>query len=155
MRYVLAILLGAFIPIGAPSQSRGRVEAHAYYLFLASPPKGCEGCYVPLLVTATRLEDLAKQKQDEQCTLITTYERDSLVGNPRLVAVSPAAVRPKERIVSILDGLYRYQEIGAEEVLLLLEHPDGKIAISRIDDMRVPSADQLSGLIARFRTVKE
>ena len=51
-----------------------------------------------LLVTTTRLEEMAKAKRDEQCIVITTYERDSIVGAPqRGVAVSAASIQPLER----------------------------------------------------------
>ena len=34
-----------------PRWKRGRLLTHAYYLFLAGAPQGCEDCYVPLLIS--------------------------------------------------------------------------------------------------------
>lgn len=129
-------------------------QAHGYYLYLAEPPKGCEDCYVPLLVTTTRLEEMEKQKPYEPSIVITTYERDSLVGPPRRAVVATSDGDPHERKVRVDGRLYRYQEVSASEVLALLEHPEGSIPISRIPSMRIPSAAELAELIARFRAVK-
>jgi hypothetical protein len=161
MKQILAVLIGGLatpclaFTVYTQSPSVGRVQAHGYYLFLAQAPNGCEDCYVPLLVTQTRLEDLARDKRDEQAIVLTTYERDSIVGSPRVVVVSAAAVQPQERHVTVLDRRYRYQEISASEALSLLEHPGGVIAISRILSMRIPSADELADLLARFRAAKQ
>jgi hypothetical protein len=161
MKQILTPLAGgmaiASLVLAVPrGQSRADAggDAHAYYLFLAEPPKGCEICYVPLLVTTRRLEDLAKERADEQCLVITTYERDSIVGPPKSAKVLARDIRPAERYVRVLDRLYRYQEISAGEVLTLLEHPEGKIPISRIPQMRIPSVDELADLTARFRALK-
>jgi hypothetical protein len=162
MKHVSASLVGglgaaflAVVGLHGQSQPAAAVEAHAYYLFLADPPKGCEGCYIPLLVTTTRLEAIAKEKRDEPSILITTYERDSLVGPPRRVIVADTDVSTPERHVRVQDRRYHYQEISASEVLALLERPNGVIPISRTSGMSVPSARELADLIARFRAVKE
>ena len=154
---LVAGLIAASVVLAVPrgqSRSDARIEGYAYYLFLAERPVSCEDCYVPLLVTSKRLDDVAKERGDQQCVVITTYERDSIVGVPRGVAVSAADVKPPERHMRVRNRPYRYQEVSASEVLGLLEHARGTIPISRIPEMRVPSADELADLIARFRTVK-
>ena len=139
-----------------PGQARSDpARAHAYYLFLAQAPSGCEDCYIPLLVTQTRLEDLAREKRDEPAIVVTTYERDSLVGPPRGVVVPAAALLPRERRITLLDRRYHYQEVAASEVLALLERPGGVIPISRVPSMRVPTADELKDLIERFRATQK
>jgi hypothetical protein len=88
MRTVVAFLVLAATssPLsGAPNgqaSSETRTYRHAYYLFQILRPVGCEDCYVPLLLTSIRLEDLAREKQGDTCIVITTYERDSIVGGP-------------------------------------------------------------------------
>lgn len=153
---VAAVMAGsvALQAIRGQSRSGARLESHAYYLFLAQRPDACEDCYVPLLVTSKRLEDVAKEELDQPSVVITTYERDSIVGGPHAVTVSPADVKPQERHIRLKDREYRYQEIGASEALGVLEHPGGTIPISRVPAMRVPSADELASLISRFRTVR-
>lgn len=154
--FIAGIVAACLAPAALHGQSRSDVpaRAHGYYLFLAQAPNGCEDCNIPLLVTETRLEDLARANRDEQAIVITTYERDSLVGPPRGVIVSAGAVSPQDRKVTVLDRRYRYQEVSASEVLSLLERPSGVIPISRVPSMRVPSPDELKDLIARFRAAR-
>jgi hypothetical protein len=161
MRRALASLMAGVLAASAglevahgQSGSDARIDSHAYYLFVARRPDSCEECYVPLLVTSKRLEDVANDKLVEHCVVITTFERDSIVGVPRDVTVAGADVKPQERHLRLQDREYRYQEIGASEVLRLLEHPSGTIPISRIPEMQVPSAAELASLITRFRTGK-
>ena len=151
--FLVAVCL-ALVVIDGQSQPDARPDAHGYYLFLDQPWSACEACYVPLLVSETRLEDLAKDKRDQHAIVLTTYERDSLVGAPRDVMLLAANISPQERKVRIEDRRYRYQEIRADEALRLLEHPDGTIPISRIPSMGIPAADVLAPLIARFRAIR-
>ena len=162
MKPVFALFIGgiatpclALAVLHGQPQSGVPARAHGYYLFLAQAPNGCEDCNIPLLVTQARLEDLAREKRDEQAIVITTYERDSIVGPPRGVVISAAALLPQKRRVTLLDRRYRYQEVSASEVLSLLERPGGVIPISRVPSMRVPSTDELKDLIARFRAATQ
>src|SRR5258708_37046643 len=82
MKQVFALFIGgiatpclALAVLHGQSRSDVLAQAHGYYLFLAQPPNGCEDCNIPLLVTETRLEDLAREERDEQAIGITTYER--------------------------------------------------------------------------------
>lgn len=111
-------------------------EAHprfrsAYYLFLAGAPKGCEECYVPLLLTPEPLEQLTRSKKTEDCVLIITYERDSIWHDDGIVSVASADIDIAPRMIRRRNRQYRYQEIRREEVLKLLENPLGTIPISR------------------------
>ena len=134
-----------------PTAPPGGAFRHAYYLFLIQRPVGCEDCYVPLLFTSHPLEELAKQKRDETCVVVPTYERDSIVGFERDVPVPSSAVEPRGRQLRLRERLYRYQEVSAPEVLRLLEHPEGTIPISRTSQMAVPAPGRLKDLIASFR----
>ena len=147
-----SLLVGA--PGGQPPLET-RTYSHAYYLFLVPRPDGCEDCAVPLLLTSKRLDELAQEKRDEACVVITTHERDSIVKMEQGVPVAPADVRLQERHVRVRGRTYRYQEVGASEVLRLLEDPNGTIPIHRTLEMRVPTRDELADLIASFRAVKE
>jgi hypothetical protein len=151
----IATLCVSLSALHGQSQPDVPAPAHGYYLFLAQAPSGCEDCYIPLLVTQTRLEDLAAGKGDGQAVVVTTYERDSLVGPPRGVVVPATALLPHERRIALLDRRYRYQEVAASEVLALLERPGGVIPISRVPSMRIPAADELKDLIERFRAAKK
>jgi hypothetical protein len=151
----LVAACSALIDVNGQSLSHARLAAHGYYLFLDRPREGCEPCYVPLLVTVTRLEDLSKQKKDEAAILITTYERDSIVGAPREVKLLAADISPQERKLRVQARFYRYHEVPASEVLSLLEHPNGTIPISRTLSMGVPSAEELVELINRFRAATQ
>ena len=104
---------------------------HAYYLFLAGSPKGCEDCYVPLLITAEPLEQVATGKGPEDCVLIVTYERDSIWHDDGMVSLAGSDIEAAPRILRLHGRKYRYQEISSAEVLRLLQHPMGTIPISR------------------------
>ena len=104
---------------------------HAYYLFLAGTPTGCEDCYVPLLITTGPLEELAKRKGHEECVLIITYERDSVWHDEGIVPLEFSDIEAAPRIVHLRGRKYRYQEIPSSELLHLLENPMGTIPISR------------------------
>ena len=60
MKRGLGVLL-ALAAFGTATGASGDVAAswHAYYLFLAGVPTGCEDCYVPLLVARSTLEEVA------------------------------------------------------------------------------------------------
>lgn len=101
---LLAHLL--LLPISGTGQATSSSAAnesqayrHAYYLFLADTPAGCEDCHVPLLITTEPLEQIAQGKTTAPCALITTYERDSIWHNEGLVSVTPADIEapPKSR----------------------------------------------------------
>jgi hypothetical protein len=121
---------------------------------LAGTPSGCEDCYVPLLLTRRSIEELKQRPTEDDSVLITTYERDSIWHYDGLLRISQADINAGERKVRILNKTYRYQEIGAKEVLGLLENPLGKIPISRISlPAQLPAGPELKQLIADFRTV--
>jgi hypothetical protein len=153
MKYALGALF-ALAGIGATSATGDRPAPppHAYYLFFAGPVKGCEDCYVPLLVSQQSLEEIAASGVERAVVLITTYERDSIWKVERGVSLAGADVSAAERTVRLRDRRYRYQEIGSAEVLRLLEKPEGHIPISRTTP--VPSKESLGDLIAAFRNGK-
>jgi len=145
------VALLALVVLGNALDAAGEASAsrHAYYLFLADVPQGCEDCYVPLLVARQTLEEVAASGRDAMIVLITTYERDSIWKLERSVSLAAADVAARERIVRVRGRRYRYQEIGPAEVLRLLENPAGSIPIHRI--MPVPDEKLLEDLIAAFR----
>jgi len=128
---------------------------HAYYLFLAGTPSGCEDCYVPLLVTTGPLEQIPKSTGKEACVLIITYERDSIWHNDGIVLVAPGDIEVAPRIVHLRDRKYRYQEISSAEALKLFENPMGTIPISRplLPNAASPGPT-LEDLILAFRDPK-
>ena len=147
-------------PTGFPGEERGAIVhrklaevrgavPHAYYLFLADTPKGCEDCYVPLLVMQPSLEEVASSASDTTIVLITTYERDSIWKVERGVLLAAADVSARERRVRFRDRRYRYQEVAPAEVLRLLEKPEGTIPIHRL--VSAPDRKSLEDLIASFR----
>ncbi len=150
---VCSVLLGSSLSVGVDASQAQ--EAHpyryAYYLFLAPPADSCEACYIPLLLTSRPLSEMAGTTRDETCIVITTYERDSIVRVERTVVVSPANITPKERHIRLRGRSYRYQGIGAAEVLRLLENPEGTIPIHRTVGMRPPAKAELEDLAAAFR----
>lgn len=103
----------------------------AYFLFLAEAPVGCQACYVPLLISKTPLEDIAKSDQSVSAALITTYERDSIWQWNGAAIISPRDVQSASRTIRVDGRSYRYQAASSPEVLKLLEHPLGSIPISR------------------------
>ena len=88
----IAVVLWASIASAQPPQYR-----HAYYLFLADTPTGCEACYVPLLLTPVPLEALGADGGD--VIVLTTYERDSVWSSEKNVRVRVADVVSAERKV--------------------------------------------------------
>jgi hypothetical protein len=84
--------------------------------------------------------------------LITTYERDSIWHYQGLLRIAQSEINGAERKVRVLSKTYRYQEIGAAEVLGLLQNPSGKIPISRTYlPSKFPPGPELPQLIADFR----
>jgi hypothetical protein len=153
---VLSLSLSA-IAGGAPQERPTVAPAfrHGYYLFLADPPVACEACYVPLLITADTLEETAKHAPGQDCVLVTTYERDSIWQINGMVHVEPTDIQLAPRTISMRRRSYRYQEITADEILKLLEHPLGTIPISRpFLHSDLPPGPSLETLIADFRAVK-
>ncbi len=125
---------------------------HGYYLFLADPLVACEACYVPLIVTADPLEEIAKRPEGQSCVLITTYERDSIWQVNGMITLKPADIELAPRIIRARKRTYRYQEVTAAEILHLLEHPMGTIPISRpMLHSDLPPGPSLEELKAAFR----
>jgi hypothetical protein len=154
-------MAAAFCAAAIGGQSPGQAEKygssyrHGYYLFLAGIPNGCEDCYVPLLLTSKSIEELQDSPTADDCVLITTYERDSIWHYEGLVRIAQSEINATERKVRILSKTYRYQEIGAAEVLRLLENPLGKIPISRpYLPSKLPPGPELQRLSADFRRSK-
>jgi len=137
-------------------ESNRPVYRHAYYLFLAGTPRGCEECYVPMLVSIEPLEQVEKASaENTRCVLITTYERDSIWHQDGIVLVAHTDIETATRMVQVRGRKYRYQEISASEVLKLFMKPMGTIPISR---PMLPRADvpgpTLEELIAYFQKIK-
>jgi hypothetical protein len=157
MLFSLVTLL-LFAGAGSATQERPAAAPayrHAYYLFLVDSPVACEACYVPLLITAAPLEEVAKDSAGQDCVLITTYERDSIWQANRIVHVANGDIVPAPRTVRVRKRNYRYQEIAASEVLKLLENPLGTIPISRpMLHTDLPPAPSLEDLKAAFRAVR-
>jgi hypothetical protein len=143
---LLAVLAAGLVP-GLPGEAGA--DRHAYYLFLADPPQGCEDCYVPLLVVPQALEEVASSGQSATVVLITTYERDSIWKVERGVSLAAADIAARERLVRLRGRRYRFQEIAPAEVLRLLEKPEGTVPIHRVTP--VPDRKSLEDLIAAFR----
>lgn len=143
---LLGLLAIGLVP-PAPGPAGGRL--HAYYLFLAAAPKGCEDCYIPLLIVEQTLEDIAASGGNVTSILITTYERDSIWKVERGVSLAARDVAARERVVRVGGRPYRYQTITPAEVLRLLEKPEGTIPIHRLTP--VPDPRSLEDLIAAFR----
>jgi hypothetical protein len=113
------------------AQARPVSSKHAYYLFLDGDRTGCEACYVPLLITQNTLEQVVAAGTFEEGILIITYERDSIWQSKGAVRLPTKDIEAGTRIVRLNGKRYRYQEIGAKEVLKLLENPMGSLPISR------------------------
>jgi hypothetical protein len=156
----LMVALGMFLAArgaAGPGQTEVRDPSyhHGYYLFLAGTPQGCEDCYVPLLLTRKSIEDLKENATPDDCVLITTFERDSIWHYDGLARIRQSEINPAERKVLISAKTYRYQEIGAKEVLRLLENPLGKIPISRpFLPAKLPAGPELKQLVSDFKTAK-
>ena len=144
-----ALLALVAITIATTAAGDGAVSRHAYYLFLAGAPQGCEDCYIPLLVAASTLEEVVASGGETTVVLITTFERDSIWRVERSVSLAAADVKARERVVHLRGRRYRYQEIGPAEVLRLLENPQGSIPIHRT--IPVPGRESLEDLISAFR----
>ena len=133
--FLASLLLLPISGVGRPTSSAAADERpaykHAYYLFLSGTPVGCEDCYVPLLITTESLEQIAEDKANAACALITTYERDSIWHNEGLVSVAPTDIEKPPRVLHLRGRRYRYQEISSAEALRLLQNPLGTIPISR------------------------
>jgi hypothetical protein len=149
VRALFALL--AVVAIGLVPAAAADVGAvpHAYYLFLAGVPQGCEDCYVPLLITQRPLGEVASSGRDSAVVLITTYERDSIWKLERDVSLAAADISAVERVVRLRGRRYRWQGIAPAEVLRLLEKPEGSIPIHRVTP--VPDGKSLEDLIAAFR----
>ncbi len=146
---LVAVLALVALGLGpAAAEDRG-ASPHAYYLFLADAPRGCEDCYIPLLVAQPSLEEVASSCIDGTTVLITTYERDSIWMVEQGVLLLAADVSARERRIRFRGRLYRYQEIAPTEALRLLEKPEGTIPIHRL--VSVPDRKSLEDLIAAFR----
>jgi hypothetical protein len=127
---------------------------HAYYLFLEGGGTGCEECYVPLLITRSSLNQIAAEDKVESGLLIITYERDSIWQGKGSVTVYPRYLDSTARTIHLTGKKYRYQEIGSEEVLKLLEHPMGTIPISRPRGTGMPpDGPSLADLIKAFKNI--
>ncbi len=154
MRWLcLALVLSQAHPLMADTPgSSVPVYRHAYYLFLTGTPKGCEECYIPLLITKERLEDIAESQKIAESVLITTYERDSIWQVEPPVLIKPTDIEVPQRMIRVGTRAYRYQEIAPAEVLKLLENPQGRIPISRLK--APPSRESLADLVSDFRAIK-
>jgi hypothetical protein len=127
---------------------------HAYYLFLAGPPHGCEPCYVPMLITQYALDEIEEQKRTAHGVFMVTYERDSIWDIKGAAPIDATTLEVSPRIIRIGSQPFRYQEITPAEALKLFEHPLGTIPISRpgILYKGVPGAS-MNELIADFRAL--
>lgn len=137
-------------------ESHRPVFRHAYYLFLSGTPRGCEGCYIPLLISSEPLQQIANAPTEKaRCVLITTYERDSIWHEDGIVMVAAGDVEATPRMIELRGRKYRYQEISAVEALGLFTKPMGTIPISR---PMLPAADvpgpTLGELISDFRSTE-
>jgi hypothetical protein len=158
LKLLMTLCSALLIVAGAsPSASAGQrpTYRHAYYLFFAESPKGCEDCYVPLLITADPLEQIGTAASRTDCVLIITYERDSIWHDDGVVTVNPADIEAGTRTVHLRGRKYRYQEVSSAEVVKLLEHPMGTIPISRpMLPMTATPGPTLDKLVADFRSAK-
>lgn len=147
-----AIFASGGVSAGLAPPPEGVVYRHAYYLFLMSQSRSCVDCYIPLLLTPEPLENVLMNGGPALCVVITTYERDSIVGAPRRgVPIAATDVQPRERYLRMGDRQYRYYEARAAEVLRLLQNPEGSIPIHRTPEMGTPSPEELRDLLAGFR----
>jgi hypothetical protein len=159
LRTIGLVIAATFCLTAAGGDSPGQAEKggwsyrHGYYLFLAGTPNGCEDCYIPLLLTRKSIEDLKKNPTADDCVLITTFERDSIWHYDGLVRIGQSEINEAERKVRISNKTYRYQEIGATEILKILENPAGEIPISRPAlPSKLRKGPEIKELIGMFRT---
>jgi hypothetical protein len=155
----LVLILSAVSAVNGATPARQQedkpIYRHAYYLFLTGTPRGCEDCYVPLLITTEALEKLARGTTKASCVLVTTYERDSVWSNEGLFEIVPGDIEAPPRIIRFRGHKYRYQEISSVEATKLLENPVGTIPISRplVKPLGSPGPS-LGALIYDLRRVK-
>lgn len=148
-----SLLFALAFPNLATMQERNRpVYQHAYYLFLADAPKGCEDCYIPLLITQTALEELQQVEVIGDAVLIITYERDSIWEIEPPMTIGRADINLAARKIRLKDRSYRYQEITPAEVVKLLENPTGRIPISR--PTAPPSQNSLADILSDFKSAR-
>jgi hypothetical protein len=127
---------------------------YAYYLFLSQAPRGCEDCYIPLLITTEPLEKIAHAKGNATGVWIITYERDSIWQFDGTVELKPESIDAQARKVAGKGRQYRYQEAPAAEVVKLLRQPLGTIPISRPFLVNiVPPGASIDELLADFQTI--
>jgi len=141
---------------GTASNASDRVPyKHAYYLFLAAVPHGCEACYVPLLICQPSLEEIAHAMDAALCVFLSTYERDSIWEFKGAASIEASAIQLPPRLIEVNGRSYRYHEISPNDALKLLENPAGTIPISRpyIENKTVPGAS-LNELLADFRALE-
>jgi hypothetical protein len=143
---LLAMVTMCLAPVPA---GRAAASLHAYYLFLAGAPQGCEDCYVPLLLMSQTPEEVGASGGEATVVLITTYERDSIWQVERGVSLAAADVSAGERVIRLRGRRYRYQQIAPGEVLRLLEKPEGTVPIHRV--MPIPTRKSLEDLISAFQ----
>lgn len=139
-----------------PGESHRPVFRHAYYLFLTGTPRGCDECYIPLLISSEPLQQIASAPAEKaKCVLITTYERDSIWHEDGIVVVAAAQVEAAPRMIELRGRKYRYQEISAVEAIRLLTRPMGTIPISRpmLPPAEVPGPT-LAELISDLRSIE-
>ena len=139
----------------APQHVIARTAYHfAYFLFLADPPRGCEACFVPLLITANPLEEIAKSASPSTGAMIFTYERDSIWSWNGAAIIVPSAVQLSSRCIRVNNRHYRFQAASSPGVLKLLENPMGTIPISRpMVSNSFPEGIRRETLIADFHTI--
>jgi hypothetical protein len=139
----------------APNASDRVPYKHAYYLFLATVPHGCEACYVPLLMCQHSIEEIAHAMDPALCVFLLTYERDSIWEFKGAASIDASAIQLPPRLIEVNGRPYRYQEISPGDALKPLENPAGTIPISRpyIENKTVPGAS-LNELIADFRALE-
>lgn len=139
----------------APQHVVARTAYHfGYFLFLADSPHGCEACYVPLLITAAPLEEIAKSDRPATGAMIFTYERDSIWSWNGAAIILPAAIQLPSRSIRVNNRQYRFQAASSAEVLKLLENPMGTIPISRPGvSHSFPEGVRRETLISDFHTI--
>jgi hypothetical protein len=117
----------------ACAAANGSAFSHVYYLFIVRP-KGCEECYVPMVITREPIDAKRLATGNMDNVAIITYERDSIWE----IKKEPAKFElPLEHAAVALRQLrwngsdYRYQEVDKGEALRLLRNPMGTVPISR------------------------
>ena len=119
-------------PRPVPNAVSHEAPYQAYWLV------GADGqAYPTLLITHEPLENLAGHKKssdlalDNMAMTFRTYKKDSLWDEPFRLVQEVGAVDAKAKTV-VLDGAnYVYEPGSLEDVVRLMEKPDGTIPISR------------------------